>query len=197
MVVYGRDLVSVGRDSRSIRQERRCWTLPGGLPARSIAGQAERRSSSAGFSRTAAETERTEASGGTPCGAGQPSASSAASVFGTYGRPGAAAMCAAARSMSVVRAVPEARFTSSTRRPGRSYESSSLAASSSTSSRAVSSGRTRTGTRDAETRLRVRLDEREADDGDRTRDPRLGKPMLYRLSYVRADANSSPAPTMS
>jgi hypothetical protein len=85
------------------RQERRCWTLPGGLPARSIAGQAERRSSSAGFSRTAAETERTEASGGTPCGAGQPSASSAASVFGTYGRPGAAAMCAAARSMSVVR----------------------------------------------------------------------------------------------
>jgi hypothetical protein len=29
---------------------------------------------------------------------------------------------------------------------------------------------------------------READDGDRTRDPRLGKPMLYRLSYVRVAA---------
>jgi hypothetical protein len=26
----------------------------------------------------------------------------------------------------------------------------------------------------------------EADDGDRTRDPQLGKLMLYQLSYVRA-----------
>src|SRR5262249_33676636 len=30
-----------------------------------------------------------------------------------------------------------------------------------------------------------------ADDGDRTRDPRLGKPMLYRLSYVRVGLDSS------
>jgi hypothetical protein len=28
----------------------------------------------------------------------------------------------------------------------------------------------------------------EADDGDRTRDPQLGKLMLYQLSYVRASA---------
>ncbi len=31
-----------------------------------------------------------------------------------------------------------------------------------------------------------RLALREADDGDRTRDPQLGKLMLYQLSYVRA-----------
>jgi hypothetical protein len=32
-----------------------------------------------------------------------------------------------------------------------------------------------------------------ADDGVRTRDPQLGKLMLYQLSYVRADAEDSAA----
>jgi hypothetical protein len=32
-----------------------------------------------------------------------------------------------------------------------------------------------------------RLNLARADDGDRTRDPQLGKLMLYQLSYVRAD----------
>jgi hypothetical protein len=31
-----------------------------------------------------------------------------------------------------------------------------------------------------------------ADDGDRTRDPQLGKLMLYRLSYVRAGPTIAP-----
>ena len=31
----------------------------------------------------------------------------------------------------------------------------------------------------------MRLDLARADDGDRTRDPQLGKLMLYQLSYVR------------
>jgi hypothetical protein len=33
----------------------------------------------------------------------------------------------------------------------------------------------------------------EADDGDRTRDPQLGKLMLYQLSYVRARVNDTTA----
>jgi hypothetical protein len=33
----------------------------------------------------------------------------------------------------------------------------------------------------------MRLDLVRADDGDRTRDPQLGKLMLYQLSYVRVD----------
>jgi hypothetical protein len=33
----------------------------------------------------------------------------------------------------------------------------------------------------------MRLDLAKADDGDRTRDPQLGKLMLYQLSYVRVD----------
>ena len=40
---------------------------------------------------------------------------------------------------------------------------------------------------DAEEEVRGKLDASgEADDGGRTRDLRLGKPMLYQLSYVRA-----------
>ena len=34
----------------------------------------------------------------------------------------------------------------------------------------------------------------EADDGDRTRDPQLGKLMLYQLSYVRARPTIAPLP---
>src|SRR6476659_8340484 len=34
-------------------------------------------------------------------------------------------------------------------------------------------------------------DDLEADDGDRTRDPQLGKLMLYQLSYVRAWLNDT------
>jgi hypothetical protein len=37
----------------------------------------------------------------------------------------------------------------------------------------------------ASTATALRRQGRKADDGARTRDPRLGKPMLYRLSYVR------------
>ena len=33
-----------------------------------------------------------------------------------------------------------------------------------------------------------------ADDGIRTHDPRLGKPMLYQLSYVRVAGNDSVLP---
>jgi hypothetical protein len=36
-----------------------------------------------------------------------------------------------------------------------------------------------------------------ADDGDRTRDPQLGKLMLYQLSYVRARATIAPLPRSS
>jgi hypothetical protein len=34
--------------------------------------------------------------------------------------------------------------------------------------------------------IRARQARTQADDGDRTRDPQLGKLMLYQLSYVRA-----------
>src|SRR4029079_10144930 len=39
-------------------------------------------------------------------------------------------------------------------------------------------------------RVRSLLDKAEADDGARTRDPELGKLVLYQLSYVRAGAKS-------
>ena len=57
-------------------------------------------------------------------------------------------------------------------------------------SSAVQSGRLRmSGVRlrvaESRTPCGIRLNHRRADDGARTRDPWLGKPMLYQLSYVR------------
>ena len=52
----------------------------------------------------------------------------------------------------------------------------------------LSSGRVRVA---APGRSARRPDPDEADDGDRTRDPQLGKLMLYQLSYVRAECDSS------
>ena len=44
--------------------------------------------------------------------------------------------------------------------------------------------------------MRKALLKSEADDGDRTRDPQLGKLMLYQLSYVRAAAQVSRIPLL-
>ena len=45
--------------------------------------------------------------------------------------------------------------------------------------------------REAEREARRRPGEARADDGVRTRDPQLGKLMLYQLSYVRVRLNDS------
>ena len=43
---------------------------------------------------------------------------------------------------------------------------------------------------------RIRMSRARADDGTRTHDTWLGKPVLYQLSYVRARVDSSPALTV-
>ena len=64
-----------------------------------------------------------------------------------------------------------------------------LSTPSSSVSTAVSTGPL--GDSDPRSVERVSLRISEADDGVRTRDPQLGKLMLYQLSYVRASFNDS------
>jgi hypothetical protein len=50
--------------------------------------------------------------------------------------------------------------------------------------------------RDLQVNADLRGPVRKADDGSRTRDLRLGKPTLYRLSYVRGGAEPSAVPSL-